>query len=254
MKNTMKKMFGHLPIALMAMTLAVGCGKDENSSGSSSTAAPAPVKTEEVTNAAQNFKSLDEIRQAFDKKSMAAASGLDIYHTGTYFGANSGFNIDTSFDFSGCINLIFWSAGDCGGYEQQQKTILEQMDYILDSGRLIKVDSSDSSSLNVKEALDVNNDASFLFSDPYQLTREDILGDALRKTSYYGQPQFKEASIKLSDGRDIKGVAIIKQTGEVFVLSTNLPLVANPILVQSNQGYGQLSKIGADVHVNEIRF
>lgn len=244
----MRKLLKNLPLALMVAALAVGCGKD-NASGGKTPAQNVEEGVTETINAAQNFQSVEEVRKAFDAKSMDAGQNLDVYHVGTYFGAvtSSGFNY--SANLSGCLNLIFWSFGDCGGYESNNNYMKDQMESVLDAGRLLKVVSSNGDSVRVKEATNVKSDLTYGFSSEFSISRNEILADAFANTSAY----VSQATIKLSDGREIKGLAIQSNRG-VYVLSTNLPTIANPLYVNSYNGYGYLAKIGSNVSITDIKW
>src|SRR5690554_1293467 len=131
----MKKLFKNLPLALLVLTLSVGCGKD-NSSGGSSGSSSEPIAVDGIGNSSQNFQTIEEVRTAFNAKSMSAGvtQNLDVYHVGPYFGGKaSGGGIKVDYGVSGCLNLIFWQWGDCGqNYEKDHhKAQKQQMEQIV---------------------------------------------------------------------------------------------------------------------------
>lgn len=255
----MRGLFKNVFMGFFVMALAVGCGK-ENSSGSSSSKSSAPIDVNGIGSTSQNFQTIEEVRSAFANKSMneGISEGLDIYHVGTYFGGTSSSGFQASYEFSGCINLIFWQAGDCdggyGNYLEQQK---QQLESAITAGRLLKVSPGDNNSISAQRAIGVNSDLSLQYQN-LTLSRNNILDDALSGGT--NTVRLEPATITLSDDTTVEGVAIIKGNN-VYVLSTNLPIAANPIFVgegwdnywQQYSRISYLSKIGPEISVINVQ-
>lgn len=249
----MKTLFIKLPLVLLSLVLITGCGK-ENSSGDSKSSLKNSIGVDGYTNVPQNFQNITEVRKAFQNKSMAdgLTEGMDIYHVGTYFGGQSGTGFSGSYEISGCLNLIFWQYGDCdsGGYNYMEQMISE-MESIINNGRLLKVRSASANSVSVQRAVGVDSQAEFIYSNETLSKDSGVLSQMVAGDEMF--TTVRSARISLSNGQQIEGVAVYNQYG-VFVITTNLPLAANPVYVQSGTSRGYLSKVGQNVSITNVSY
>ncbi|MCT4643153.1 MAG: hypothetical protein N4A33_12755 [Bacteriovoracaceae bacterium] len=226
----------------------ISCGSNESGSSSSSYI---PQGQAEITSQPQNYGTIESLREAFSKKSLTEGLGLqaEVYHVGSAFGAQGGF---LNFNFNFC-------------FSSSQCTHQNMMD-IVESGELKVVTSLDhANSISIKEAVGVNN-GQYIYSNG-NFDRNDSLYQQMLGYNLSGaQTTFRSATIRLSNGQTIQGqyVEFYISTGLLsgqrkgYVLSTNLPVLANPILVKEgglfvNQITGQLKRVG-NITIQSVTF
>lgn len=257
----MKRLFAKLSMTLVVLALVAGCGK-ENSSGSSSSKSNISGGSG-FGNASQNFQNIEQLRNAFNKKSMAdgISVGADIYHVGNYFtgySSGSGWGFEAGYQVSGCLNLIFWQVGDCDGYGSgdYQSYYVQQMEQIINNGRLLKVTGVSSNSVTAKKAVGVSSNGEFQYENVTLSRNSGLLAEMLSGDQY--NTHLQRVQILLSNGQRIEGVRVLKrdfynQVVASYVVTTNLPLAANPVQVQKNNGTsGYLSKVGQNISIQAI--
>jgi hypothetical protein len=262
MRNTTKT----LSVLMMAAFMTVSCGKKDNSSGSGSNAGISDYAQ------ATAYGSIDEVRQAFAAKSLAdgAAVGTEVYHVGSYFGAS---NSSSSFSasVSGCAQILFWSIGDCGTNTSQQEN------YMLDKlnkgkYRTVTQASVDSLGYKIPDGIEVTNNL-------VEYTYDETISTFDRTNSIYKEmlalesnnileTRVSAATIKFQNNSEVAGQIVEVVYGNQtygnqtvtgmkrFVLSTNLPTIANPIAVIN--GYypslsGFLSGVGTPSNYRMIK-
>lgn len=245
----MKKKF---TLLFLVLGLLTACGKDGgNTSGNStSPVSSSDLKEGFVDDTAQSFADINQLRSAFSSKSMSdgIGYGMQIFHVGNYFVTGS--STSSGGSFYGCIDLGFWSAGDCNNYSGNYYE--QQMRAAIQNGRIIEIDSATESSVRYRKALDVKNGqyvyGSYGTYDKNFLFYKQMLGIG----GYDGYIQLKRATITLSNGTQVDGVGIRNQYGW-FVVSTNFATIANPIYAHTNDGKsGALSQVGTGVRVQKI--
>jgi hypothetical protein len=248
-----------LTLALVS-ALGTSCGGGSNKSGSSSSTSGGinGLPGNNLTQT-QSYQSIDQVRSAFNQKALSdgLSSGIEVYHIGPYF--NSGYGGGgASFDASFCIDLGFWSAGDCDNYgtPNQEDILLNQ----LNNGVFKKVSSSSSSSVTYQEPTGImsnnyggaeytyNNSQTKTF-DRNSLAYREMLGLDIPAGNII-ESKVSPATITMSNGQQVVGQVLEMFIGSSYygganitdvkryVLSTNLPLMANPVAVISGVGYG----------------
>lgn len=263
----MKALFKTLPILVIAGALSVSCGKGKNSSGSSSNSvAPINGLPGSTVTQSQSYQSIDQVRAAFTQKSFAdgAPANSKFYHLGSFFGGGSGSGININFN---------WCWSDC-----QSQQIVNAMEDRIQYGRQIKVTSTsnDSVSYGVATAVDENNGTpQFVYGSTGSMSRnsgfyKEMLGLDISESSLFGGKaggiKVMPATITLKNGTSVPGQMVEFFIGtnsnygcnvsdvKRYVLSTNLPIVANPIVaIENGQATGKLSEVnGTNAIVQSI--
>lgn len=246
----MRALFKQLPILVIAGALAVACGSGENSSGGGSTTAPGinglPGNTVTQTT---SYQSVDQVRAAFNSKGLndGLANGTEIYHMGPYFNnsyGNGGINFQGGF----CINLFGQTYGDCQNNNGQQDYLLD----LLDNGVYKKVTAASTTAVSYQEPSGVSNQSGF-----WQFTYDNSATQSYSRNSQdylkmlaldvpmnnIVESRVSPATITMSNGQQVAGQILEVVTGysnygqvsvsdiRRYVLSTNLPIAANPIAV-----------------------
>lgn len=246
----MRALFKSLPILVIAGALSVSCGDKSNSSGSSSSSSGVSGLPGNTVTQTQSYTSIDQVRSAFASKPMndGLATGTEIYHMGPYFNSNyssSGINFQAGF----CLQLFGWSAGDCDTQGTSQQDLLLAQ---LDNGVFKKATASSTTAVSYQEPSGVSN-ASGYWEYTYDTAQtqsydrnnsqyKEMLGLDLTSANILDS-KVSPATITLSNGQQIAGQILEIVTGynnygqqsiqdiRRYVLSTNLPVAANPIAV-----------------------
>lgn len=265
-ENQMRTIMKRMAIAILALGVLSACG--ENKSGGknkSSHSGNIGIGTNGYTTQGENYSNLDQMRTAFGSKSLAdgIANGANVYHVGTYFGGSNSGGGQVSVEVYGCLNLLFWQVGDC---DSGMNDISSYLESALNMGRIWQVQSASGSSVAINEAYDVlNNDYLFQprtfdrndanYRDMLALDRSDIV-----------DVRISGASVRLTNNQVIPATLVEyfygnNYTGQMnitgmkrFILSNNLPVVANPVAVIDQNGYltGYLSNVGTQINVQSI--
>lgn len=264
MKTIMKRM----AIAILALGVLSACGENKSGgkSSSSSSNGNIGIGTTGYTTNGENYSNLDQIRSDYNAKSLAdgISNGANVYHVGTYFGGNNNGGGQISGGIYGCLNLIFWQVGDCDN--NNGGNINSYLESALNAGRIWQVQSATSSSVAINEAYDVmNND--YLFQsvtfDRNDPNYRDMLG--LNRSDIV-DVKISGASIRLTNNQVIPATVVeyfygSNYTGQMnvtgikrFVMSKNIPVVANPVAVIDANGFisGYLSNVGTEINVQSI--
>lgn len=217
-----------------AMVLALAsCGK-ENKSGGSEPAAPAAVANPTTGNASGiNYKTYAEIKKAYTTKdfNIGTTNNMVIYHIGPDYGGQSfgNSNIDLNFDFGFCINFFGHMSGDC----EQNNNQSDQYAEVLSRGEYKVVNSSTKDVVKLDVATEVSGNG-FIFTEK-TFDRQDEFYKAMLNLDGKSVKivVVKQAEVTLTDGKALKAdyVEYFYSDGSVegFVLSNELPLIANPI-------------------------
>jgi len=222
-------------LLILAMTFALAsCGKKDKGGSSSSSPAPVvdPIPTGDFYGGSETeFGNFDTLKAYYTGKSFAdgiSASQI-IYHIGPDYGMvlNGG-----SFNVGFCIQFFGTTLGDCEG--MGQGAIL---DGIVANGEYKVVESASVGGVSFQEATDVVDDQ-FVF-EPRTF---DANSEAFRAMLNLGnEPVLKvvvsQAQIHMTDGSTVTGDLVEYFYGtfgsvtgiDRFVLSKDLPLIANPI-------------------------
>ena len=262
MKSIMKRM----SIMLLAFSVLSACGENKSGGGKKSSSVNGIGNGQTgYTTQGENYNNIDEVRNRYNSKSLAdgIGNGTNIYHVGSYFGGSSSGGGQISGGVYGCLNLIFWQVGDCdssSGYD-----ISSQLESALNLGRIWQVQGASGESISINEAYDVlNND--YLFQnatyDRNNAKYREMLG--LNRNDIV-DVRISNASIKLSNNQDVPATLVeyfygtnygnVNISGmKRFILSSNLPVVANPIAVIDAYGAikGYLSNVGNDIKVRSL--
>lgn len=244
-------------LLVFSLFFALSCGSENSSGGAPASTTNTNIGisddgTIEPGNSSQVYGSIEELRSAFNSMSLETGvnTNSNFYHVGSkYQNGGSGW-IDIDFCLFNCNQIEF------------------QLEQVLKYGRVIKIQSlnQDSESLSLGRANGVeNNDFTY---ENYTYTRnnheyQSMLGFNLN----FNEVKFSKATISLSDGSSVLGVLVDYRTLNTFngaliarkryVLSTNLPVVANPIAEteeSSNQAsvVANLKQIGINLYVTRI--
>lgn len=255
----MKKLMKKLLLLAMVMSLA-SCGNN-SSGGSSSSSSPAPITNGDDTSTwnndnvendtSQKISSIESLRDKFAKKSLSdgISNNMAVYHVGpTYSDYSSSFNFE--FQVSGCINLIFWQAGDCGssGYSTQ-----DYLQNLVDMGKFKIVKSISNDSIVYEEAIGTTSRDFVVTEKSYDRSSsryEKMLGLNLTSYGSYGAKSIVSAAyVKLSNGQEIEAYLVEHFDGyntSRYVVSPAVPVFANPVAVLDSYGYftGALKSYG----------
>ena len=234
----MRALFTKLPFAFLGLALLASCGK-ENASGGGSSSLSAGVSISGSTN-------INQLRSAFNNTSLSYGISQDteIYHAGPYFKTANNSN---------CKDIDLWGfdlGSYCYGSYQSEIDLYE-----------IKiVQSTSSGSLIYKEPVESNP-----YGQGYVLSSDQTFDrGATRYKEMLAQAsnspvevRTSNATITLSNGQTKKGVYVEYFYGtktnnilnitsmDAFVLSTEMAVIANPIIVEKNGNLvGRLGKIG----------
>ncbi len=262
----MKKLNQIFILGLVIMSL-VSCGKDNQSGGSSSSSSSSSVSS----SAGVNVQDYDELKERYTKKSLehGTSDGMVVYHIGPYFGGSDFYtpvnDIDFSdfFNFGYCINIGGELKGDCP--DNASYTNGGQLQDIVQKGeyKVIRTGSSDSLAIDFATGVYGNG---FEF-ERVEYDREDkIYREMLNldnKSTY--MVVISEAQVQLTNGEKIVAdyVEYFYRDGSLkgFVLSNQLPLIANPIAATNQHDLvGILSVTGDDaiasvqVNIHDIQF
>ena len=231
-ERTMK----HLTKAFVLMTVMatmVACGK--NTSGGSAGSSTSPVSNQNLTTHAQ-------IKSYYQNKSYADGvnSNTKIYRSGTYYGAPS---VQVSMNFSGCIDLGFWSAGDC----DQSESLNNYLNDNIDNGDYFLVNSATANDINIDLAVNAVGGDYIYQSRDISKSDNDFRDMLALDDDYFAV--VSKATVQLGN-RSIKADYIeyfSKINGQYiasYVLSTDVPLVANPLYVGvAGEGNGRLQSL-----------
>ena len=259
----MKRLFKLAFIALMMSQIA-SCGKENNSGGGSGSSNSGITNDGVISGVFDNGNNLGDysaVRSHYTSASFSngLSTNMVIYHIGPYFGGQSSSGFSTT--VSGCLNLFVVSFGDCDNINSN----VGQLESIVDRGEYKVVRSTSSSSVTYDVA--VGTQSSNLGGDfVYQPDTFDSTDDAYRDMLNLDDISVREtvvseARITLSNGETVNGemVEYFYTNGNIrrFVLSSALPLMANPLLViENNSVTGRLNNVGetavtrisADIH------
>ncbi|MBC76140.1 MAG: hypothetical protein CME64_09000 [Halobacteriovoraceae bacterium] len=254
--NLMRALFTKLPLALLGLALVTSCGK-ENASGGSTSA--------NVQGVISAGASLDQVRNAFNSTSLAHGItqtndqnyGTSIYHGGPFFKVASDDGCK-SVDLFG-IDLFQYCFDSYNNPLQRE----------LDLYEIKQVQTASSGEVKFKEPVDLNE-----YGQGYVYGNEKVFNrNSDRYKAMLGlkdqrpiEVRTSTAKITLSNGQVKNGVYveyffgtksnnILQLTSkESYVLSTELPVMANPITVENNSGQvvGKLGKVG-DLIVTRIK-
>tara|TARA_B100001971_G_scaffold129103_1_gene119004 strand:- start:43168 stop:44007 length:840 start_codon:yes stop_codon:yes gene_type:complete len=251
---------------LLAFSVLSACGENKSGGGSSSKSSGIGNGQTGYTTQGENYSNIDEVRNQYNSKSLAdgISNGTNIYHVGTYFGGSNSGGGQVSVNVYGCLNLIFWQVGDCdsnNGYD-----INSYLESALNMGRIWQVQAASGESISINEAYDVlNND--YLFQpetfDRNSAKYREMLG--LNRNDIV-DVRISNASITLTNGQVIPSTLVEyfygnNYTGGAnitgmkrFILSANLPVVANPVAVIDGNGAitGYLSNVGNGIKVKSL--
>lgn len=245
----MRKLF-KLAFIIMLMAQVSSCGKKNSSGGgsSSSTSGITGTINNVYNGSGDSFGDFNTLRNHYQNMNLSSglSNNMVIYHTGTYFGAQSS---SGSFNSSYCVNLIFKQWGDCNTGNSNQ------IENILDRGEYKVVTSTTSNSPTFKKAVGVstyNNVSDFAYSNAISYTRDD--GIYKEMLNLDGRSTRKivvsPAKARLSNGQEINAdlVEYFYNDGSIkrFILSPAVPLLANPIaVIGSSSVNGRLNNYGS---------
>lgn len=248
----MKKLFKNLPMVLMVMVLSVACGKENSSGGSGGQPKADDIINGGVGTAGQAYQSIEEVRERFNAKSMDVAEGTEMYHVGTYFGAqSSGSSGGIQVNVSGCLFGIIGNCDDDG--TSGTNYIIQNMLNFIQQGRIYRVVGADASSVSGEKAVNVDQSANYVYEDLDMSRNSTFYTQMLAGSSNSAYPtaRLAPAKVTLTNGQVVDAVAIQNQHG-YFVVSTNFPVIANPIFAMTQSGSGALSNIGQSTVIKKI--
>lgn len=269
------KFFGNiLLISAMALTLS-SCGKDNvlggEESSSSSSSSSSSMK-------GINFKNYTELRDYYNKKSLTAglADKDIIYHVGPEFGGQDfyqyDFDFDFDFDFGYCINLFGELKGDCADNQNNNNYNLDQFQAVVNNGEYMKVVERSSSKIDIDLATSASgyglvyergvfNKDDAMFREMLNLDKKAVAKVVISKATVNAYDEKAKKNVNLVSDYVEYFLADGSNTVRGFVVSSQLPLIANPIAVTTNFNYvGALSYGGRytirsiTVNLHDIQF
>ncbi len=241
-------------VALLAISmLSVSCGKKngENSSGKPSSSSS---DVSNLTNSSTaHLKSLKSVQDAFAKlkDNTGLKAGDEIIHTGNAF-------VDFQHQYSNNTNINLGDAIGDNWFGNLFSGVNLSLGYgtstnvsPTDTARIYKVESA-ASTVKLVEATGVSNTGEMIYSNPFNYTRnDDLYRDMLNLDNVtYEKVAVTPVKITLHDDSVINGTHIeLFKSGWVadrYIVSTNLPVAANPVNVyrQTDGKQGSLIKIG----------
>ena len=245
----MRALFTKLPLAILGLAILTSCGKDGESGGSSSASVQGSISA---------GANIDQIRHAFNSTSLSHGItqssdqnyGTSIYHGGSYFKVPSDSDCK-SVDLFG-IDLFEL----CFGSHQSP------LERELDLYEIKQVNTASSSEVRFKEPVGLNNyGQGYVYGSEQVFNRSNERYKAMLglKNQRPVEVRPSAAKITLSNGAIKNGVYVeyffgTKQDNilnltskEAYVLSTELPVLANPIAVENSNGQvvGKLGKVGS---------
>ena len=222
-------------MGVMILSL-VSCGKKNESGGGSSSSSSSDWYNQGSGN--NGYGDYNTLKNYYNTKSLSSgtSSNMVIYHIGSAFGG-TGFSNNNSFefDFGFCINLFGVLKGDCNQYNPTNSLI-----DIVNKGEYKVIKAVSSSSLTIDVANGVSGN-SFTFS-PYTFNRSDSLFREMLNLDNIAVQKavVSKATVYLTNGTKIDADYVeyffndTNQTVKGYVLSPDLPVLANPIAVTKN--------------------
>ncbi len=261
----MKSKFNLILLSLAILALS-SCGGANSTSSTSSNLSTVSVSSDGATTvgtSTNNFRTIEQVRAAFDSMSFkeGLSQGTYIYHVGSDYSTS---NSSTSINISGCFFGLF---GDCSN--SNSSDITSQLEAYLDAGRMLQVGSLDNntSMVNLNEAIGVANNDFIFDSYVYSLDSFDYK-EMLGLNRSYAMTKLSSATVTLTNGTSFDAVVVEFVDGvfrtvrsvKSFVLSTNVPVAANPIaLIES--GFNErstvrkvLKSVGSNIEIKSIVF
>lgn len=256
MKNLKKLLF----LGTMVLAL-VSCGKENESGGGGGNT---PSTTSNIDNnfgnQAVNFSNYNQFKSAFTSKALnsGVTDGMIVYHIGPAFGgenfgnSNWDFNVDVGF----CIDFFGRTHGDCDNYNNVPGDNLQG---IIDNGSYKKVISSSGTEVVYDKAVSSNASNSGFSYERKQFNRSDeFYIDMLNiDKKSIAKIVFKKATV-LTESGSIQADYVeyflndADRTVLGFVVSNQLPLIANPIAVTKNQNFTGVLSYAGSVSVKSI--
>jgi len=252
----MKKLFKTLPLMVLVGAVSVSCGKKENKSGGGGSVvappvvvAPNPGAGVTDVNAGQidiKYYTYDQVKTEFNGVALNANTsvGQQIVHSGSRY---TGSGVSASFDISFC----FFGLGDCNqGNTQNDQQLLQ----LIQENEIKRIESVTASVVQIGYA-----------TDAYQGQIEyGEIGNFSKSSSIYqemlgldnsnpGDVVVSDAYVVDSNNAQIpaKHIEFISSYGySSYVVSSALPLAANPIMINEGNGYyastkGFLKQVGS---------
>lgn len=260
----MKKQFSKLALLALVSVSLVSCGK--NSSGGDSKSKSKDDNIINVSEFNQNQVSeatLEAVQNAFGNLNMTSngiKNGDVFYHrnflTPMDYTTSASFNL--SVQTYGCLSFFgIEIAGDCSNpYQNVQNNYYQD---IIDSGEHRTVKSISNSEVIYDQMEGVSN--SYPTYKAYKFSKNSarytsMLG--LSDGSNSSNTKVSVASVVLSDGRKIQAFTIEKfhSDGKKYIVSPQLPLMANPIAVIDQYGYilKRVGAVGSNKYVQQIQY
>ena len=246
----MKKLFGFTLTVLVAMGVS-GCGKD-NKTGSKNKTVPAGT-TVNTSNNPANFANYDQLRSYYESYSMSTrlSSNMVVYHIGPIYGGDNLFNSYNDFnfdlDFGYCINLFGTLKGDCGSNQSSNNS--SSLSYFIERGEYKIIRGHAENNVNYDRITKSSNAGNDFQAEQYDRNNEvyremlNLSGDPVDKIVITkADVQVSERDSNGNFKTDSNGNLIVKtikadyveyfftnKPMEGYVISNELPLVANPI-------------------------
>lgn len=257
----MKKLFW----MILSIGLVFGvssCGKSNSSGGGG----VAPSNTSTVTSAA-NLTDYESIKNYYLNKNLSEglSENMVIYHIGEAFGGSNVFSVNYSdidlsdifdFNFDYCINLFGKLKGDCAN---NQSNYTSNLTDVTKKGEYKVVKSIAADSVNYDVATGMSSyglnfqGASFnrddaLFSSMLNLAGKSVAKVVVSDAKVYITQTNSDGTT--SEQREITAKYVeyffMDNTIEGYILSSDLPVIANPIAVTKNHNLkGTLSLVGS---------
>lgn len=265
--------FGKILVLGFTVLSLISCGKDNASGGGSSSSS----SSTSVSSVGKNYKTYAQIKDAYTKMKLdsGVSKNMVVYHVGPDYGGESLMNNTPTVDFSDlfdfsfgyCININGELKGDCAD-NQYNQTQNNELQNIVNRGEYKVVRSDSSKSVAFDYATGVFGpgfqfaQATYDRNDPIYKEMLKLDGKSVVKVV------ISEAQITILEGTKTKQIKAdyveyfySDYSLKGFVLSTALPLIANPIAnTQNHDLTGVLSFSGnktiksISVNIHDIQY
>lgn len=231
----MRNLVKILMLVAMIFVLAA-CGK-ENESGSGSSGGSSSDDWYNQDQSGQNYGDYNKLKNYYNSKSLASgvSNNMVVYHLGQAFGGTSLGSSSSSFEFGFCFNFFGELKGDCDQY-----TGGTNLYSIVEKGEYKVVKSASAGSLNIDVATSVSGNM-FQFTNGSFNRNDTLFRDMLNLDNRaVAKVVITEAQVYLTSGKKIAADYVEyfyddgSQDVDGYVLSSELPIIANPVAVTNN--------------------
>lgn len=244
------KRFIQLLILATLVTMLASCGKQNSSGGSSSKKSNQTDWYASGTN--NGFGNYDDLKEYYTEKSLSDGlpNNTVIYHVGEIYGANyNNFEFDINFNFAFCIGSenLFGNDDACNSFGGNTTADLND---IVDDGEYKVVRNSTSTTVSFDLATGASNNIfTFANNQTYNQTSPIFRKMLNLDNKPVNKVVVSKANAYMTNKGNIQAdlVEYFFQDGsyEAYILSPNIPVIANPVAV-----FGGSYSVNGSVNVN----